>query len=110
MNQAAKLGLPAAAAALLGAGAVALLGGDPRPGPERADPPAFRLAGVNLAAARGCAEVPGCTVDAWAQSPDGGVIRLVVRAADGGHFQYPDGGDAFTLELDGGAGDLFPRP
>lgn len=106
MSDRAKAGLAVTAAAAV-AVVVGLVTGGEEPSPMRAEAPTYLVAGVNLSAARGCAEVPGCTADVWAQLPDGGTVRLVVRAGDAGQLQYLDGGESFDLELDGG---MVSRP
>lgn len=106
MSERSKIALAVTAAAGV-AVVVGLATVEGEPQPMRGEAPTYQVTGVSLSAARGCAEVPGCTADVWAQLPDGGTVRLVVRAGDAGQLQYLDGGESFDLELDGG---MVSRP
>lgn len=60
----------------------------------------YVLPAASLAAVRACADSPGCTADVQAIIPDGGVVRLAVRATADGTFVPVDSKD--VLHLDGG--------
>ncbi len=115
LPQTAKFSLAGLAGAAITAGGLLLL--SPPDAPERVEldapvllartrgPTEFSLAGLNLQAASGCLDVPGCTADVWATRPDGGVVRLQLLGTDAGTFTLPDGG-LRELVVDGGAGDI----